>query len=88
MYYNTAKRVHAILGTSDGRPGQAEVKLDGKPTGAEQLGKDCRLEGDKAIVDIGWPFIYNLAKMTKPEVHEIEIIPLSNNFVFYTFVFG
>jgi hypothetical protein len=24
----------------------------------------------------------------KPEAHEIEIIPRSDNFVFYTFVFG
>jgi hypothetical protein len=29
-----------------------------------------------------------LVRADKPETHEIEIIPCSDNFVFYTFVFG
>jgi hypothetical protein len=32
--------------------------------------------------------MYNLVITEKPEAHEIEIIPRSDNFVFYTFVFG
>jgi thiol-disulfide isomerase/thioredoxin len=89
MKYNSAKRVHGIMGTSDGRPARAEVRLDGNSLTKEQLGKDAKLEGDgRSIVDIEWPFIHNLVRTDKQEVHEIEIIPLTDNFMFYTFVFG
>lgn len=88
MKYNSAKRVHGIMGTSDGRPGRAEVRLDGNLLAKEQLGKDVKLESGASIVDIEWPFMHNLIKTEKPEVHGIEIIPRSDNFVFYTFVFG
>ena len=88
MKYNSAKRVHGIMGTSDGRPGRAEVRLDGNPLAKEQLGKDVKLESGASVVDIEWPFMHNLVKTEKQEVHEIEIIPRSDNFVFYTFVFG
>ncbi len=88
MNYNAAKRVHGIMGTSDGKQGRAEIKLDGKHLTKEQLGRDVRLENSISIADITWPFIHNLVKSDKPEVHEIEIIPRSDNFMFYTFVFG
>jgi thiol-disulfide isomerase/thioredoxin len=89
MKYNSAARVHGIMGTSDGGPGRAEIRLDGNPLAKEQLGKDARIEKDGAsVVDINWPFMHNLLKTEKPEVHEIEIIPRSDNFQFYTFVFG
>jgi hypothetical protein len=86
--YNAAKRVHGIIGTSDGNPGKVEIKLDGKHLTKEQLGKDAKLEGDISVASIEWPFIYNLVRTEKPEAREIEIIPRSANFVFYTFVFG
>lgn len=89
MNYNAAKRVHCIIGTSDSRPGKVEIKLDGNYLTKEQLGRDAKLEGNGvSIATIDWPFIHNLAKTDKPETHEIEIIPRSDNFVFYTFVFG
>ncbi|AIC15409.1 redoxin domain-containing protein [Nitrososphaera viennensis] len=89
MKYNSAKRVHGIMGTSDGRPGRAEVRLDGNSLTKGQLGRDAKLEENGAsVVDIEWPFMHNLVRTEKPEVHEIEIIPRSDNFVFYTFVFG
>ena len=88
MNYNSGKRVHGIMGTSDGKPGRAEIKLDGNYLSKEQLGKDARLDGNVSLVDINWPFMYNLVKTDKPEMHEIQIIPRSDNFVFYTFVFG
>jgi thiol-disulfide isomerase/thioredoxin len=88
MNYNAAKRVHGIMGTSDGKHGRAEIKLDGKHLTNEHMGKDVRLEGDICVTDITWPFIHNLVRSDKPEVHEIEIIPRSDNFIFYTFVFG
>lgn len=88
MNYNAGKRVHGIMGTSDGRPGRIEIKLNGSHLSKEQLGKDAILDGNVSIVNIQWPFIHNLVKLDKPETHEIELIPQSDNFVFYTFVFG
>jgi hypothetical protein len=88
MNYNAGKRVHGIMGTSDGRLGRIEIKLDGNHLAKEQLGKDARLDGNVSIADIQWPFMHNLVKTDKAEMHEIEIIPRSDNFMFYTFVFG
>lgn len=95
MRYNSAKRVHGIIGTADGLPAKAEIRLDGNPLTRDQLGKDVGFEDDlsssssiASIVNVIWPFIHNLVKTEKPETHEIEILPRSNNFVFYTFVFG
>ena len=89
MNYNAGKRVHAIIGTSDGKPGRIEIKLDGNHLTKEQLGRDARLDdGNASVADIQWPFIHNLVKTDKPERHEIEIMPRSDNFKFHTFVFG
>jgi hypothetical protein len=88
MKYNAAKRVHSIIGTSDGKPGKIEIKLDGNYLTKDQLGRDAKLEGNVSVAIIEWPFIHNLVKTDKPEAREIEIIPRSDNFVFYTFVFG
>jgi len=88
MNYNAAKLVHGIVGTSDGKAGRVEIKLDGNYLTKEQLGKDTRLDGSSSVADIQWPFMHNLVRTDKPEMHEIEIIPRSDNFVFYTFVFG
>ncbi len=88
MKYNTATRVHSIIGTSDGNPAEMEIKLDGNYLTREELGKDAKLKDDISVATIEWPFIYNLVRTEKPEAREIEIIPRSDNFVFYTFVFG
>jgi thiol-disulfide isomerase/thioredoxin len=88
MKYNAAKRVHCIMGTSDGKPGKIEIKLDGNHLTREQLGRDAKLESDVSVASIEWSFMHNLVRADKPETHEIEIIPRSDNFVFYTFVFG
>ncbi|HEX2107399.1 MAG TPA: redoxin family protein [Nitrososphaera sp.] len=90
MKYNAARRVHGIMGTSDGRPGKVEIKLDGNHLTKEQLGKDARIDNDDGIstVNIEWPFMHNLVRSDNPETREIEIIPRSDNVVFYTFVFG
>lgn len=88
MKYNAAKKVHGIMGTSDGRPGGAEIRLDGRPLAKEQLGKDVKIQNGASIVDITWPFMHNLIRSDGPKVHELEILPRSDNFVFYTFVFG
>ena len=78
----------SIIGTSDGKPGKIEIKLDGNHLTRDQLGRDAKLEGDISVASIEWPFMHNLVRTDKPECREIEIIPRSDNFVFYTFVFG
>lgn len=88
MNYNSARKVHGIMGTADGKPAKAEIKLDGKHLVEEQLGKHAKLEDRLSYVSVEWPFMHNLVTTEKPETHEIEIIPRSDNFVFYTFVFG
>lgn len=88
MNYNSAKKVHCIMGSSDGQPAKAEIRLDGKHLAPDHMGKHCRQEGEGSIVQIDWPFIYNVVASEKAEMHEIEVIPRSDNFVFYTFVFG
>ncbi len=88
MKYSSARRVHCILGSSDGKAARAEIKLDGSHLVGNQLGKDAALDGSMSHVKVDWPFMYNLVRTDEPETHEIEIIPRSDNFVFYTFVFG
>lgn len=88
MKYNSAKRVHGIIGTSDGKTGRMEVKLDGNYLTKEQLGKDMKIKDGLSFADLEWSFMHNLVKTEKPEIHEIQIIPHSDNFIFYTFVFG
>jgi thiol-disulfide isomerase/thioredoxin len=86
--YNSARRVHGIIGTSDGKLGRIEVKMDGNYLTKEQLGKDVKLKDGISFADIEWSFMHNLIKTEKAEIHEIQIIPRSDNFIFYTFVFG
>lgn len=88
MNYNSATRVNCIMGSSDSKPAMAEVKLDGRHLTKEQLGRHSHIEGTISYVDITWPFIHNVVASDKAEMHEIDIIPRSDNFVFYTFVFG
>jgi hypothetical protein len=86
--YNSARRVHGIIGTSNGKTGRIEIKMDGNYLTKEQLGKDVKLRDGMSFVDIEWSFMHNLIKTEKPEIHKIEIVPRSDNFIFYTFVFG
>jgi hypothetical protein len=88
MRYNSARRVHGIVGPSDTKTARIEVKLDKNYLKEEQLGKDMRLEDGVSYCDIQWPFIHNLVRTDKAEIHEIEIIPKTDNVIFYTFVFG
>jgi hypothetical protein len=88
MKYNLAKRVHAIVGTTDDRPGRLEVLLDGKSLEYNNLGRDAHLYEGSSVVDVNWPFIHNVIKTEKAESHLVEICALSDNISFYTFVFG
>ncbi|MCI0563911.1 MAG: hypothetical protein MN733_36010, partial [Nitrososphaera sp.] len=88
MNYNSAKKVHAIMGTTDAKPAKIEIKLDGNYLTKDQLGKHAIIEGSSSNAIVEWSFMHNLVQSEKPEMHEIEIIPRSDNFMFYTFVFG
>jgi thiol-disulfide isomerase/thioredoxin len=88
MKYNAARRVHGIMGTSDGKHAKVEIKLDGNYLTKDQLGKDAKIEDGISFANIEWPFMHNLVKTDNPETSEIEIIPRSDNVVFYTFAFG
>ena len=86
--YDNAKRVHGIIGTSDEKVGRIEVKLDGNYLTEKYAGKDVKISNGISFAEVKWSFMHNLVSTEEPEIHEIEIIPRSNNFVFYTFVFG
>lgn len=86
--YDSAKRVHGIIGSSDSKVGKVEVKLDGNYLTEKYAGKDVTIKNGVSFVEVEWPFMHNLITTEKPEIHEIEIIPRSANFIFYTFVFG
>lgn len=88
MKYKYAKRVNAIIGTLDGKNGIVNVKIDGSFIDIKNCGSDLNLRENVSYADISWPFIYSLYRSEKPETHEIEIIPKTDNIVFYTFVFG
>ena len=88
MMKYTATRAHGIVGASDGKPALAEVKLDGNYLTKENTGKDITLRDGKSVIDVKWSFMHNLVSTKNIERHEIEIIPKTDNFVFYTFVFG
>jgi hypothetical protein len=88
MKYNVAKRVHAIVGTTDDKFGKFEIIIDGKPLEADNIGRDVHLYGGSSVVDVHWPCIHNLIRTEKAESHLVEIRPLTDNISFYTFVFG
>lgn len=85
-YYAT--RANAIMGTVNGKPARVEVKLDGNYLTKENTGHDVTINDGISYADVTWDFMHNLVKTEKPESHEVEIIPKSDDFAFYTFVFG
>jgi thiol-disulfide isomerase/thioredoxin len=86
--YNKASNVNVIIGSDDNKPAIAEIKMDNEYLNKEQDGVHIKRKNGKAHIEITWPFIYNIIKTKQKEIHKIEIIPRSNNFYFYTFVFG
>jgi thiol-disulfide isomerase/thioredoxin len=84
----SARRANAIMGTQDNKLANVEVKIDGKYIDQKNLGSDAKLKNGVSCVDVGWAHAYNLVKTEEAETHEIEIIPRTNDFSFYTFLFG
>lgn len=86
--YNSASNVNIIAGSTDGKPSSAEIMLDGEYLRDEQIGYDSRIKDGISSIEIAWPHILNIVKTLNPESHKLEIRPKTNNFYFYTFVFG
>ncbi len=86
--YNMASNVNVIVGSTDGEPAIANVKLDGEFLTYEQLGYHGKRDGNSSFIEITWPHIMNIVKTPGPEIHVLEILPKTDNFYFYTFVFG
>ena len=86
--YNSAANVNIITGSIDDKPAIAEIMLDGKYLDENQLGYHSNLIDGVSSVEITWPFLMNIVKTKNHEIHKLEIFPKSDNFYFYTFVFG
>jgi thiol-disulfide isomerase/thioredoxin len=86
--YNKASNVNIIIGPDDDKTAIAEIKIDNEYLDLEQKGNHIKSKNGVSYIEESWPFIYNVVKTKNPEIHKIEIIPKSNNFCFYTFVFG
>jgi thiol-disulfide isomerase/thioredoxin len=86
--YNMATNVNVIVGSTDNKPAFANIKLDGEFLTEEQMGYHGKKDGNSSYIEITWPHIINIVKTPGPEIHVLEILPKSDNFYFYTFVFG
>jgi hypothetical protein len=84
----SARVANVIVGTQNGKPSSIEVKIDGSHVPEINLGSDLMMKDSVTYADIEWTRIYNLIKTTEPETHEIEIIPRTENILFYTFLFS
>jgi ribosomal protein L35AE/L33A len=47
--YDNAKRLHGIIGSSHGKVGKVEVKLDGNYLTEKCAGKDVRIKNDVSL---------------------------------------
>ena len=86
--YNMASNVNVIVASTDEKPAFANIKLDGEFLTDQQLGYHARKDSGSSFFEITWPHIMNLVKTSSPESHVLEILPTTDNFYFYTFVFG
>ncbi|MDQ6723854.1 MAG: redoxin family protein [Thermoproteota archaeon] len=86
--YNKASNVNIIIGPDDNKSALAEIKIDNEYIDKEQEGYHINRKNGTSYIEASWPFIYNIVKTKNREIHKIEIIPRSDNFCFYTFVFG
>ncbi|MFY3739676.1 MAG: alkyl hydroperoxide reductase subunit AhpC [Candidatus Nitrosomirales archaeon] len=84
----SARRANAILGTQDGKSGTVEVSIDGKYVTEKYFGSDLKIKDGVSYADIQWTHVHNLIKTEEAETHEIEIIPKTENIVFYAFLFS
>ncbi|TVP40705.1 redoxin family protein [Candidatus Nitrosocosmicus arcticus] len=86
--YNMASNVNVLVGSTDEKPALANIKLDGEFLTDQQLGYHVKKDSNSSFFEITWPHIMNIVKTLTPEIHVLEILPKTDNFCFYTFVFG
>jgi thiol-disulfide isomerase/thioredoxin len=86
--YNMASNVNVIVASIDEKPAFANIKLDGQFLTDQQLGYHTKKDSSSSFFEITWPHIMNIVKTSNPESHILEILPTTDNFYFYTFVFG
>ena len=86
--YNMASNVNVIVGSTDDKPAIADIKLDGKYLTDKQIGYHGKKDSRSSFFEITWPHMMNIVKTPSPEIHTLEILPKTDNFYFYTFVFG
>ncbi|WP_458747079.1 redoxin family protein [Candidatus Nitrosocosmicus sp. T] len=86
--YNMASNVNVIVASIDKKPAFANIKLDGQFLTDQQLGYHTKKDSSSSFFEITWPHIMNIVKTSNPESHILEILPTTDNFYFYTFVFG
>ena len=86
--YNMASNVNVIVGSTDGKPAIANIMLDGEFLTDGQIGFHGKKDSNSSFFEITWPHIMNIVKTSNPESHVLEILPKTENFYFYTFVFG
>lgn len=86
--YNMASNVNVIVGSTDDKPAIADIKIDGKYLTDEQIGYHGKKDSSSSFFEITWPHMMNIVKTPGPEIHTLEILPKTDNFYFYTFVFG
>jgi thiol-disulfide isomerase/thioredoxin len=86
--YNMASNVNVIVASIDEKPAFANIKLDGQFLTDQQLGYHTKKVSSSSFFEITWPHIMNIVKTSNPESHILEILPTTDNFYFYTFVFG
>jgi hypothetical protein len=83
-----ASNVNVIVASIDEKPAFANIKLDGQFLTDQQLGYHTKKDSSSSFFEITWPHIMNIVKTSNPESHILEILPTTDNFYFYTYVFG
>jgi len=79
-----AKNMYLVMRTSDGKPGRANVFLDGKPVTTENAGDDVK-NGVVVVVD---DRLYSIIKLSSPGTHMLKLQFLDGNVQLYAFTFG
>jgi thiol-disulfide isomerase/thioredoxin len=86
--YNMASNVNVLVGSTDEKPAFANIKLDGEFLTGTQLGNHVKKDSNSSFFEVTWPHIMNIVTTSSPQIHVLEILPQTDNFYFYTFVFG
>ena len=79
----TARKVFLVLGTSDGRPHEVQVLLDGKPLPDDEAGEDV----SAGRLTVGEQSLYRLVSLPRVEDRRLTV-KLPPGVSGYAFTFG